>query len=437
MVTLAAGSWLWRTWAARADPAASGTDGTQGVVGQLYGEAPPAAGFTDTMVIALQARLRQRPDDARSYTLLGAAYLQKARETGDPTYYAKADQVLQEALIRTPQDSDTLIALGTLALARHQFSQALALGQQASGINPYSARALGVIVDAQVELGDYEAAAATAQAMVDLRPDLASFARAAYIRELRGDVTGALEAMQRAAQAGSGVPENAAWTLTQQGLLQFNQGDLEAAQASFDAALRAVPGYGPAQAGLARLAAARGHWDAAIATYEKLAAAMPLAEYVIALGDCYQAVGRTADAEQQYALVSVLIELQRANGVDTDLELTLFEADHPERVESLAATVARARQVYERRPTLYASDALAWTLYQAGQYEEAQAYAEQALRWNTQDALLWFHAGMIELAAGDGVAARARLETALAINPHFSLLWSPVAQETLANLPEA
>jgi tetratricopeptide (TPR) repeat protein len=133
-------------------------------------------------------------------------------------------------------------------------------------------------------------------------------------------------------------------------------------------------------------------------------------------------------------LVGVLAQLQQANGVDTDLEIALFEADHPDINESLADTLTRARAAYDKRHTVYAADTLAWTLYQSGDAVAAQPYSDEALRLNTQDALLWFHAGMIAQALGDQAGAAAKLQQALAINPHFSLLWAPAAQAALTQL---
>jgi tetratricopeptide (TPR) repeat protein len=423
---LAAGSWA---FTALRQPAH-----TLPASGDLYGDAPAAPGFTSALVESLQERLRQAPDDAASYSLLGAAYLQQARETGDPAYYLKAEAVLGEALARAPEDAETLTTLGTLALAQHRFQDALMYGQRALALNPYSHRPLAVITDAQVELGQYAAAADSAQRLVDRRPDLASYARVSYLRELYGDVDGATQAMEAAAQAGSGVPEHAAWTRTQLGLLRASHGDLAGGQADFEAALRAIPGYIPAQAGLARVAAAQGDLRAAIRAYEAVTERLPLAEYVIALGDCYLASGQSEAAQRQFALVAVLAQLQQANGVNMDLELALFEADHPGEYALLAATLTRARQVYADRPTIYAADALAWTLFQSGAHDEAEEYAARALALGTQDALLWFHAGMIAHARGDADAAQARLSHALAINPHFSLRWAALAEAALARL---
>jgi tetratricopeptide (TPR) repeat protein len=400
----------------------------------LYGDAVASSAVTDAMVSTLQDWLRQHPADEPSYALLGAAYLQKARETADPAYYTKAEAVLQKAVSLPPADFNAISSLGVLALARHQFREGLEYGRQAHLLNSYNARALGVVVDGQVELGDYDAAVQSAQSMVDLRPDMGSYARVSYVRELYGDWQGALAMMRQAVEAGSGVAENLAWTRTQAGLLLFNHGDLDGAERELEAAQYSVPGYIPAQAAQARVLVARGDLTAAIARYENISRVMPLTEYVIALGDCYTLAGRGVDAQRAYSLVGVIAQLQRANGVDTDLEMSLFEADHAASEKDFSQTVERARHVFQLRPTVYAADVLAWSLYQAGQFNEAQSYSQLALRLNTQDALLWFHAGMIEKRLGQRAAAAQKLSHALEINPHFSLLWTAVARQALVEL---
>jgi tetratricopeptide (TPR) repeat protein len=385
-------------------------------------------------VQSLQGWLRLHPDDERRYALLGAGYLQKARETADPAYYTRAESALQKAAAMAPDDFEALASLGVLALSRHQFRDGLIYGQQAHSLNPSNARALGVIVDAQVELGDYPAAAQSVQRMVDLRPDMGSYARVSYVRELFGDWQGALVAMRQAVAAGSGVPENLAWTHSHVGLLLFNHGDLTGARQEYADALRVSPGYIPAEAGLARVLAAQGELSAAISHFEHAAQVMPLSETVIALADCYALAGRAADAQRAYALVDVIDRLQRANGVDTDLEMALFQADHALAQKEIAQTTARARTVYAQRPTIYAADVLAWSLYQAGQFDEAQTYAQQALRLGSEDALLWFHAGMIDARLGQRAEAAHKLAHALQLNPNFSLLWSDAARQTLAEV---
>src|SRR5437764_1298705 len=126
---------------------------------------------TDQVIWDYQQRVRQSPDDVQSYAVLGAAYMQKVRDTGDPSFYAKAQSVLDEALKRDPRNVEALIGAGTLANARHQFREALQFGEQAKAINPTVPRIYGVIADAQTELGMYDNAVQTLQTMIDMRPD--------------------------------------------------------------------------------------------------------------------------------------------------------------------------------------------------------------------------------------------------------------------------
>jgi tetratricopeptide (TPR) repeat protein len=321
--------------------------------------------------------------------------------------------------------------MGALALARHQFHEALEWGERARQINPDRTYAYGVIADAQIELGRYDEAVQTLQMMVDLRPDMNSYTRISYIRELYGDTDGALDMMRRAVEGGVPGAESTAWTRTQLANLYFNLGQLEPAEAEYQHALAEKPGYLYALAGLGRVRAAQGRTDEAIALLNRASQTMPLPEFVITLGDIYLAAGQPQMAQQQYDLLAVIQQLYQANSVDLELEMALFKADHR---QDLAATVAQARQVFERRPSIHAADALAWALYQAGDYREAQSFAQQALRLGTKDALKLFHAGMITYRLGDEPQARDYLERALQINPHFSLLYADEARRILEKL---
>ena len=386
---------------------------------------------TDQLIWDYQERIRQNAADVNAYAVLGMAYLQRARETGDPTYYGKAEATFDEALGREPQNVEALIGKGALANARHQFREALAIGEQARDLNPTIARVYGVIADAQIELGMYDAAVQTLQTMVDLRPDLSSYSRISYARELHGDTAGAIQMMEQAVMAGGPATENSLWVRFQLGNLHFNAGDLASAEQQYQGALAQSPDYVYALGGLARVRAAQGHYDEAIDLYNRAVARMPLPEFVIALGETQEAARRPADAAKQYDLVRAMQQLFAANGVDTDLELALFEADHGRDPQ---AALALARAAYERRPSIKAADALAWALFKAGQPAEARGYADQALRLGTRDALMLYHAGMIAQAQGDGVAARDYLRRALEVNPHFSPLYGPRAQQALAKL---
>ena len=296
--------------------------------------------------------------------------------------------------------------------------------------NPDAAHILGVIGDGQLELGHYRRAFATFDRMVSMRPDVASYARISYARELRGDVPGALATMHRAADA-AGTPDDAAWVSYQIGELSVPErpsGRGRLRDTGRAAALS--PTFLPAEAGLAKIAWARGHIDRAIRGYRQVVARYPLPEHVIALGDLYAIQGRTAQADDAYALARAEAALFRSNGVNVDVELALFEADHgdPE------AALTDARAGWRSRHSIHAADALAWALYRNGRPASAARFERQALRLGTQDALSYFHAGMIAMRLGDRETARRLLGHALAINPHFSILYAVPAQRTLARL---
>lgn len=381
--------------------------------------AAPATLGDPRTIARLQERLRRAPNDVDAAASLGLAYLQRARETGDQGLYGQAEQALEVALAGNPQHLDALVGRGALALARHQFGEALEWGERARAVAPQRAVVYGVLTDAYVELGRYEEAVAAAQQMIDIRPDRDSYSRVAYLRELHGDVAGAIAAMELAVDAGAPGTEGTAWSYVQLGNLALGQGDVARAEEAYRAALVEWPGYAHAEAGLARVAVARGDDARAAARYATALERLPLPEFAIALGELYAHMGRPTDAERQYELVRAMQQLNAAAGVDVDMELALFDADHG---DDPAGTVARARAAYLARPSIYAADALAWALYRAGQGEEAARYSAEALRLGTRDPALRLRAGLIAAAAGETVAAREHLELALTGAPALSPL---------------
>jgi tetratricopeptide (TPR) repeat protein len=382
----------------------------------------------DNQIQTLQGLLRDNPNDWQSYSQLGLAYLQKARETGDPSYYQKVEEALNKTIEQQSDDYVTVSAMGALALARHQFHSALEWGERAKELDPDRTYAYGVIADAQIELGQYDAAVETLQTMVDLRPDMSSYSRISYIRELHGDTEGALEMMQFAVDAGVPNAESTAWTRTQLGNLYFNSGSFDQAELEYARTLNDRPGYVYALAGLGRVRAAQGRMDEAIDLLTQATNVMPLPEFVIALGDIYQADGQPDAAQGQYKLVGAIEQLFKANGVDMDMEIALFNADQN---KDLEANAEQARKAYANRPSIHAADVLAWALYKTGDYDEAKTYSEEALQLGTKDALKFFHAGMIAYRLGDHAQAQDYLQQAIEIDPHFSILYSNEAIQTL------
>lgn len=390
------------------------------------GFAPP--GDTAAYVAELEQRVAEEPADSQGLLLLGLAYQQRARETGDPSFYPRSEEALRRSLALAPRNYLSVTGLAALAASRHRFQEARVLATQAVRLNPRSPQAYGVLGDALVELGRYREAFARFDRMASLKPNLASYSRVSYARELLGRPRAAIAAMKLAVEAGAGTGEPAAWVLVQLGNLYFDRGRLSRAEREYRGALARFPAYVHAQAGLARVAAARGRYGRAAALYESAVEKLPLPQYEGALGDVLRLAGRTAEAERAYGVVDATEELLRANGVRTELETALFDLDH---ARDPVDALARARAAYRERRSIEGDDVLAWALYENGRCRDALVHSERALRLGTRDALKIFHRGMIELCLGRDAAGRASLARALALNPHFSLLYASTASKAL------
>jgi tetratricopeptide (TPR) repeat protein len=384
---------------------------------------------TASLVSDLQSRLQADPKDERSYALLGLAYQQRARETGDPSWYPKSEGALRQALALDPRDGLAVGGLGSLALSRHRFRIALALGERAHTLSPYSAQPWGVIGDAQIELGRYPQAFASFDRMNSLRPNLSSYARVSYGRELIGHTAAAVRAMKLAVDAATGGAEPTAWTHVQLGKLYFNHGRYREAEREYRFALQVFPGYAYGLDALAQVLAADGEYHQAIAAERRAVDAIPLPQYVAALGDLYRVTNRHVLAQRQYDLIGAIEKLLNANGVKTDLEIALFQVDHG---IALDHGLARAHFAHTERPSIDGDDVLGWALARNGRCAEALPHSKASLRLGTQDALKFFHRGMIERCLGHTAVARGWFRRALALNPHFSLLWAPMAKRLAA-----
>ncbi|HEY7259111.1 MAG TPA: tetratricopeptide repeat protein [Gaiellales bacterium] len=393
--------------------------------------AAPRTLTTPQLVARYRAEAADRPRSAQAADNLALAELQMAREDGDPTWYTRADALFRHALALAPADFTALAGQGSLALSRHDFRGALALGQRALRIDSSSPFAMGVVVDANIELGRYAAARTAIERLLDQRPDLASYSRASYYLELNGRTDAARRALVQATQSGATSGENTAWAYLYLGNLDFNHGRYAEAARSYRTALHIDPGFLHARAAEAKLAAARGDYTRAAAGYRAVVARYPLPAYVIALGDVYRAAGRPAAAKRQYALVRAEEQLYAANGVNVDVELALFDDDHH---GDVAGALRRMRAIVRIQPSVTVEDALAWTLFRAGHARAALAASNRALRLGTRDSSFLYHRGAIEASLGMRAPAIRDLQAALGLNPRFSLLYAPDAHRLLRRL---
>lgn len=395
--------------------------------------APPRTAPTvEARLAALEQAVESAPADVRSWQALGSAYTQRAFEVGDPAFYGLAARALDRARQLHPEDAGTELGLGNLALALHDFAGARRHAQRARQRRPDSAEVLGVLVDAEVELGDYEAAGAHLQDMLDVRPGLPALARTSYLRELHGDLPGAVEAMQRAEAAGPHGSFDRAAVAALLGDLHFTRGALAEAEGAYRRALDASPGLVPAEVGLARVEVARGDTAAAVDRLTAVVDRFPQPDAVILLGDVLAATGDHEEAQQQYAVVRTIARLQEDAGQNVDLELALFEAD---RADDPQRALELANRAHAARPdNVYAADVLAWALLGAGRADEALAPMQHALRLGTADALVRFHAAAVFAATGQDVRAREELAAAFDLNPWFSLSHRDRAEELAGQL---
>jgi tetratricopeptide (TPR) repeat protein len=389
------------------------------------------SGNTDQQIATLQRAVRADPGKGDGYALLGDAYLQKARESGDPSFYTRADRSYGAALRRDARNLTGVIGAGTLANTRHDFRRGLRLGLEAHLLAPDLARPYTVIADAQIELGRYPAAERTIQRLVDLRPTLSSYARASYYRELTGDLAGAARAMQLAVSAGAGSPENVAYVGTLLGDLELARGHVAAAAGAYRQALEAGTesdgSYAPALAGLAKVDIARGRLGAAAKRLRAASDRLPLTSYLTLLAEVDLASGHRAAARVELDTVRAQQRLLRAAGAVPDAELVVFEATHGDP----QAAVALGRRVYRSAPSVRSADALGWALTRSGRPAEGLAWARRALRLGSRDPLFHFHAGMAAKAAGRPELARHELWLTLSLNPGFSPWLAAQAREAL------
>ena len=373
-------------------------------------------GDTPRLVEELERRTARERNDVRTLALLGLAYQQLARETGDAGLYPRAERVLTRALRVAPKDYTATTALATLAASRHRFREALALAEAARRIAPERAAAYGILGDANLELGRYERAFTAFDRMAALKPSASAYARVAYGRELLGDTAGALEAMTLAVEAAEGSSETAAWARVQLANLYADTGRLREADGQYRDALAFRPAYAPALAGRGRIETARMRLHTAARFYRRALARAAAPEYAVALGDLLARLGRARSAERAYARASALEAELAANGGHNHLETALFELDHD---RNFPRALERARTGYRLRPSIEGEHVLAWALYKNGRCAEARRHSVRALRLGTKDVGALYHRSLIERCLGNIAASKAFLARVRAVDPYF------------------
>jgi tetratricopeptide (TPR) repeat protein len=403
----------------------------------------PETTDTSRLIQKAQMSLARNPKDAVGYAGLGAAYFQRARETGDVSDYQSADEALTKSLDLDSSDFSADAALGTMAeicMGEHRFSDALSYAQKALSLGTGDVSPFAIVGDAYADMGEYDKAAAAYAKLTPRDMTLSPHAayardsRLAYLKFIMGDTTAAIGLMKIAVAEGveAQLPrENMAWLYYELGEFDTQAGDSASADAAYLAALNTHPGDYRALAALGKLRAANGRYAEAIVLYQKAIAVVPMPIFIAELGDIYARSGNQAEANKQYALVEYIGLLGKINQVLHNRDLALFYADHDSK---LPEALDLAQKELEVRHDIYTWDALAWALFKNGKLAEAASASEKAMRMGTQDPILLYHAGMIAAGLGQREKALRELKQALHINPRFHLVYAKTAGETVTAL---
>lgn len=438
MLLTAAGTWgLQRHLAGAGAEAAAPDRPTEGnsdePAAAVLADLPPAGGrsASDRAVTGATGRVQRNEADEAAWADLGDALMQKARETADADYYRHAERAYRKALALNPKNLDATTGLAWVYGGRHEFELSIQSAEKAVALDPNSSLAYGLLGDAAVELGDYDAAFEHYQKMLDLRPDLSSYSRGAVLLAQTGNVRKAGWLLDKALKVGGPYAENTIWCRAQRALLYFNQGGLVPADQLLQDALQTAPSNYHLLAAMGKVKTARKDYPAAIECYKKALAVAPHHEALAELGDVYHLTGAKAEAEKQYQLVETIHALNKSKGVRGDIQLAQFYADHD---RHLPEALRMAEEEFKTRKNVYAADTLAWCLYKNHRFKEAQRAVLKALRRHTPEARFLFHAGMIDAKLGDRPSAQKYLYQALSLNPNFSPIFAPQAAATLQEL---
>jgi tetratricopeptide (TPR) repeat protein len=341
-----------------------------------------------------EAEIAKQPEHYPYYNSLAMAYARRARETSDVAFYSKADETLTRSFSIAPDNFEGLKVQTWLLLGRHEFAQAREVAIRLNKQVPDDVTVYGYLADANAELGNYKEAVDAAQWMLNIRPgNVAGLTRAAYLRELHGDFSGAIDLMQNAYDA---TPyqemEDRAWLLTQIAHLNLISGDLEKAEKHATGALGLFPNYHYALGTLAQIRVAQKQNDEAVKLQEKRYTAAPHAENLYALGETLALAGRVDEAKKAFTEFEKKSMAESALADNSNHELVAYYLDY---ANEPAKALAIAEQEQTRRHDAYTLDAYARSLAANGEYLRAQAEMKKALAFGLKDPKVLEHARAI------------------------------------------
>lgn len=371
--------------------------------------------------------LKTNPDDWKQYLTLATVFIAEGRITGNGNYYSNAAVKMLDKVIAHAQGNDDLMfqALSlksTVLLNMHQFKDALDVAKKGESINAFNSGIYGALVDANVELGKYDEAVKDCDKMLSLRPDLRSYSRASYLRQIYGDNAGAIDAMKMAVQAGVPGAESTEWARVTLGDLYLNTGKIDSASLIYRTSLVYRPNYAYAEMGLARVEKARKNYDSAIAHTKAAITIMSEAAFVAFLGDLYELKGDNAKAAEVRGDVVKLMEegekeqakdAQVKHNVNREMAMAYLDA------KQLDKALQYAQNDLNMRPdNIDANELVAWIYYTKGDFANAKTHADKMLVTKTKNPNTLFKAGAIYAKSGDVAKGNELMQQSKALNPY-------------------
>jgi tetratricopeptide (TPR) repeat protein len=368
----------------------------------------------------LSGKLKNNPSDIKSLLALAALYIQEGRSTGNFNYYnAAATKLLNDVLEKEANNFEALTFKATILLSQHRFEEGYKIAEQARQMYPLNAYVHGLIVDANVELGNYEAALDAADKMISIRPDIRSYSRIAYLREIHGDIPGAIEAMSLAIDAGAPGDENTEWCRVQMGKLYEQMGKMKEAEMQYIIAVENRKNYPYALVHIAGIKTREKNYTKALALYMQADSLIPDHTFKEGMAEVYNLMGQPAKAKNIADEILVYMEQfsgkdRKESGQNEDHEMAHAYMGVGNYDKALEYAVAE----YKRRPAnIEVNETVAIVYYEKGEYAKALPYIESALKTNCKNPELLCHAGLIYAKTGDKVKAKKYLEEALKNTP--------------------
>jgi tetratricopeptide (TPR) repeat protein len=380
---------------------------------------------TKQAIETLLDQLRRNPEDLKTKMKLAMAYIQESRVTGNHAYYDEAAfKLIEQVLEKEPQNYDGLAAKATVLLSQHHFTDALNVANEFVQLYPDAAFGYGLLCDANIELGNYTEGVAAADKMVGIRPELRSYSRVAYLREIFGDYKGAKEVMLLATKSGVDGLEQTEWCRTELGKLYEMTGDTAMAARYYEQSLALRPDYAYALAGLGRLAKIGGRYAEASEYFKKAAEQTIDYAFYDEMTDCLQTINPTEARKNAENVIAQLskhatddaAEPDKGHYADKELAYAYLK------IGDTGKALVHATREWNRRPdNIEVNECLAWVYFQKNEVANAAKYMEKALKTNSQNARLLLRAGQVFQKNGGVTRGNLLTNKALSINKFVSL----------------